>query len=141
MIINKIANTLTFNGKKETGERVLKGIFKKIQKTSKKSSKKIIQQALINTMPSFKINQIITKKKKKKRIKEIPSFIKKTKYKIAYAIKLLFLNSKKTTLKTVDHIKKEILESSKNEGVIIDTKVELQKKVLTNRHFLLYYRW
>ena len=62
VIKNKLINHLVVNGKKNKSEKIVCKSFKTLQTISKKSSKKLIQLALISTTPIFKINTIIQKK-------------------------------------------------------------------------------
>ena len=142
MIKNKIFNHLMKSGKKNTSEKILSNTAKKIQKESKKQFKKIIQTVVINSIPLFRINTIIKKKKKRKKsIKEIPSFIKKNSTKISMGIKFIILSARKYSLKIANNLKQEILDVSNNEGLTLKRKEELQKKVILNKNYLLYYRW
>ena len=75
MIKNKIINHLIINGKKETSEKILKESVKKIQKESKKQLKKIMQLAIINSTPIFKVHKISNKKQKKKKKKKKKNLI------------------------------------------------------------------
>jgi len=141
MIKDKIINHLIINGKKETSEKILKESVKKIQKESKKQLKKIMQLAIINSTPIFKVHKISNKRQKKKKIKEIPAFISKTKSRISLAIKLILLTIKKKSIKIAIKIKQELLQNYLNEGSAIQNKNELQKKVLLNKRYFNYYRW
>ena len=58
MIKNKIISHLIINGKKETSEKIVKESLKKIQRESKKQLKKIMQLAIINSTPVFKLQKI-----------------------------------------------------------------------------------
>lgn len=139
-IKNKIINHLFVNGKKETGENILLKSFKKLQKSSTKQSKKLIQLVIIFSMPIFKIHKITIKKKKKK-IQEIPVFLKNKKTRISLGIKYIL-----TTLKNKSsdplYIKlyKEILLNLKNEGAVIQIKNKIQKQALLRKNFSYYYR-
>ena len=112
MIKSKITNHLTLDGRKRTGEKVLTESIKNIQKESKKSLKRIIQLAIINTTPIFKVNKISNKKRKKKkrRVKEIPSFISNPNARTSLSIKLILLNLKNKNTKMATAIKNEIIQ-------------------------------
>ena len=73
--VNKFTNHLIFNGKKNKGEKILSQSVKALQTTSKKSSKKLVQLALLINTPIFKLNTIVQKKRKKKKARIIPAFI------------------------------------------------------------------
>ena len=140
MIKNKIIKHLTFKGNKTTGEKILMESVKKIQKESKKPFNKILQLAIINATPIFKVHKLSVKKKKKN-IKEIPSFISKNKARISLAIKFILFSNKTKSIKMSTKVKNEIIQSSKKEGFAVNNKNELQKKALINKKYFRYYRW
>jgi ribosomal protein S7 len=143
-IKNKIISLLMLDGKKKTGEKIILKSLKEIQKNSSKSLKKIIQLALIYTLPTFKIHEISNKKQKKRKnkIKKVPAFIPQTKTKISLAIKIILTSTKKNVSKTFNRkLNQEILLNAKNKGFAINIKNELQQQVLINKHYLSYYRW
>ena len=141
-IKNKIINHLMLNGKKKTGEKILLKSFKELQKSSKKRSKKLIELAIIFSTPIFKIHKITNKKRKKKKIREIPTLITAKKARISLAIKFI-LNTLKSKQSNgfYTEFKKEILLNVKNEGAAIQIKNEVQKQVVLKKHFFSYYRW
>lgn len=138
---NKIINHLILNGKKETGEKILLKSFKELQKSSKKQPKKLIKLALIFSTPIFKIYKITIKKKKKK-IKEIPTIINTKKARISLAIKFILatLKNKKSNYFYIK-LHNEILLNLKSEGSAVQIKNKIQKQALLNKHFFYFYRW
>ena len=70
-IKNKIINTFMISGKKEIGEKILFKFAKNLQKfkTNKKKFIIILQLVIINTTPTFSINEQIVKQGKKKLLK------------------------------------------------------------------------
>ena len=138
---NKIINHLILNGKKETGEKILLKSFKELQKSSKKQPKKLIKLALIFSTPIFKIYKITIKKKKKK-IKKIPTIINTKKARISLAIKFILatLKNKKSNYFYIK-LHNEILLNLKSEGSAVQIKNKIQKQALLNKHFFYFYRW
>ena len=141
MIKNKIINHLTLTGNKTTGEKILIDSIKKIQKESKKPTDKIIQIAIINTSPIFKVHKISNKKKKKKKLREIPAFVSNNNARLSLAIKFILFTNKSKFTKIATKLKNEILQGFKNEGLSVVNKNELQRKALLNKKYLRYYRW
>ena len=141
MIKNKIINHLTLTGNKTTGEKILTESIKKIQKESKKSTEKIIQIAIINTSPIFKVHKILNKRKKKKKLREIPAFVSSNTARLSLAIKFILFSNKNKFTKITTKLKNEILQGFKNEGLSVTKKNELQRKALLNKKYLRYYRW
>ena len=140
-IKNKLINQITINGKKEISEKILIKSLKELQKNSTKKYKNIIQLVLIHTKPIFKLHIIKNKKRKKKRVKEIPGFIKNKSSRISLSMKFILQNIKKGNNTFYKKLWKEILLDAKNQGNSIQTKMELQKEILTKKHYFRYYRW
>lgn len=143
-INNKLINTLLVNGKKTQSEKTFLKSFKALQTISKKSSKKIVQLALIHSTPIFKINTISQKKRKKKKQKTkiIPAFISTKTSRISSAIKFIVITAKKK--KNQPFFKKlleEVILTSQNKSDAIEIKKEIQKQALVNHHLFKYYRW
>jgi ribosomal protein S7 len=140
---NKLINHIMINGNKKTSEKILLKSFKKLQKDSQKQSKKIFQLAIINSTPIFKLHIHKLKKKKKKRIKEIPVFIANKYNRISLAIKLMLskISETKQLNQFFNDFKKEILITSQQKGTVIESKNNLQKQVLLKKHFFAFYRW
>ena len=141
---NKLTNHLMSHGKKKTSEKILLKSFKNLQKKLKNEPLKIVKLALIYSTPIFKLHRIKNKKVKKRtgNIREIPSFISNKKSRISLAIKFILANLKnKKEHKTYKKLKNEIILNASNKNNTILLKNELQKNVLTKKHYFLYYRW
>jgi ribosomal protein S7 len=118
--------------------------FKTLQTNSKKSSKKLLQLALVFNTPVFKRNTITQKKRKKKKqkIKIIPAFICNKLSRISFAIKFIVTAAKnKKSYPFFRKLPEEILLSSQNKSNAIEKKKETQRQVFLNRHLFKYYRW
>jgi ribosomal protein S7 len=141
-IKNKILNHLLLDGKKKVSEKILLQSFKELQKLSKKQTLKVIPLAIACSMPVFRINKLLRKRRKKKFTIEVPKIITAKQVKISLAIKSI-LNSLKNKKLNYFYTKfyMEILSTAKNEGFVVQTKNEIQKKVLVKKHFFFYYRW
>lgn len=142
-IKSKLINHLTLNGKKEVSEKnLLKGI-KDLQKNSNKCSNKIFQIALVYLTPVFKLHKMRLKNRKKKRVREIPGFLRQRTTRISMALKFLIQNSKKNSkhLNYDQSFSNEILNCSKTKGENQILKKESQKSVITKKRFFKYYRW
>ena len=140
---NKLLNHIMVNGNKKTSEKILLKSFKKLQKDSQKQSKKIFQLAIINSTPIFRLHTFKMKKKRKKKIKEIPAFISNKSNRTSLAIK--FLLSKTLENKQLNFFfnkfKKEILLTSQQKGSTIESKNNLQKQILLKKRLFSFYRW
>lgn len=143
-IKDKFINHLIVNGKKSKSEKILSQSIKALQMNSKKSSKKLLQLALIFSTPVFKLNTIMQakRKKKKQKLKTIPAFIWNETSRISFAIKFIVETTRKKKHKPIlKKLIEELLLSAKNKSDAIDLKKETQKQALFNRHLFKYYRW
>lgn len=140
---NKLINHIMINGNKKTSENILLKSFKNLQKDSKKQSKKIFQLAIINSTPVFKLHIHKIKKRKKKKIREIPAFIATTINRTSLALKFILYNNvkNKKSNKFFNKLKKEILLISQQKGTIFESKNNLQKQVVLKKHLFTFYRW
>jgi ribosomal protein S7 len=71
---NKIVNTLMKSGKKKTGEKILLKFLKSLQKSTDKNCKVLLQSAIINSTPAFKLTEQSIKKGKRKAKKKYSIF-------------------------------------------------------------------
>lgn len=141
-IKEKFVNHLMKNGKKATSEKNILRSVKELQKISSKKAAELIKNALINSLPIFKINKLKNKKNKKnkKNIKEIPFFISCHKSRISLSIKLIIESLKKSNYFFKD-FNKEILSNNQQKGDSIELKINIQKNVIPNKRYLRFYKW
>lgn len=143
-IKTKLLNQIMISGNKKTSEKLLTKTFKQLQKTTLKPAKKILQLAVINSSPIFKLHKIKNKRKKVAKIKEIPAFIASTNNRTSLALKLILLvnkENKKSGMKFSSKFEKEMLLASQQKGTAVEVKNSLQKQVLLKKHLFTFYRW
>ncbi|MBE0439306.1 MAG: hypothetical protein IBX57_05955 [Gammaproteobacteria bacterium] len=139
----KIVNILMTSGKKTTGEKILLKFAKKLQKSNSKHFKKILQLAVINTTPTFKLNEQVVKRGKRKVTRSTPSFITSDSLRVMTSLKSI----KQSVLKSknakhfYDNLVNEVIMSSNFKGQSVDKKTELQKQILANKRYLSNFRW
>jgi ribosomal protein S7 len=141
---NKIIANIMNNGSKKTSESILFKSFKKLQKSSKKQSKKVFQLAIINSTPIFKLHKIENKKQRKKnrKVREIPAFISNLNSRTSVAIKFILSSiEQKKSKKFYKQLNQEVLATAQYKGNAIERKNTLQKQVLLKKHFFKYFRW
>lgn len=140
---SKIVSTLMVNGKKKTGEKILLKFAKRIQKSTDKNFKSLFQTSLINSTPTFKINEQIVKKGKRKVVKVTPTFIVNDALRVTTALKFfkLTVSKNKNSNAFYKTLAKEVLASSILKSQVVDKKNELQKQVLVNKRYLSKFRW
>ena len=139
----KIVNTLMLSGKKSTGEKILLKFSKKLQKLNNKHFKKLVQIAIINSTSTFKLNEQIVKKGKRKAVRHIPSFITTDSLRIMISLKLIKRSAtkNKNSNQFYESFVNEILMASSLKGQSVDKKTELQKQILANKRYLANFRW
>jgi ribosomal protein S7 len=139
---NQIVNVLMKNGKKRTGEKILLNVSKSLQKSTNKNFQSLVQLAVINSTPAFKLNEQTMKKGKRKSKKIIPSFIVKDSLRIMRALKSLkVIASKDRTNSFYKSLGKEILDSSAFKGQSAEQKSKVLNQILLNKRYLAKFRW
>ena len=139
----KIINSLMINGEKKTGEKILVKFLKNLQKSTNKNYKSLIQLAIINSTPTFKLNEQVVKKGKRKSIKSTPSFILNDSLRITTSLKSMkkIISKNNNSNHFYISLVKEILASTQLKSSVVDKKNELQKQVLLNKRYLSKFRW
>ena len=142
-IKKKLLNHLTKNGEKKTSEKILSKSLKKLQKTSIKPTKEILQTALISSTPIFKIHIIENKKQRKKnrKIKKIPYFITNNIFRISLAIKFIIKALQNKSKPFYNKFEAELLLISQQKGETLNIKKDLQKQVIINKKYFNFYKW
>ena len=139
----KIISTLMVCGKKKTGEKILLKFAKLQQKSTSKNFKNIVHLAVINSTPTFKLNEQISKKGKRKAIKSIPSFIKSDSLRVMTSLKFIknAVVKNKSSAFFYQNLVTEVTASSVLKSQAVDHKNELQKQILINKRYLAKFRW
>lgn len=139
----KMINVLMRNGEKKTVEKILLKFLKFLQKSTNKRFKNLIQVAIINSTSTFKINEQIIKRGKRKSIRSIPSFITSDVLRVTNSFKLLrnVVFKTKNSNYFYKNLVNEFLASSQLKGQSVEKKVETQKQILMNKRYLSKFRW
>ena len=139
----KIINVLMLSGKKSTGEKILLKSAKKLQKLTNKHFKTLIQMAIINSTSTFKLNEQIVKKGKRKSVRSVPSFVATDQFRVMLSLKLIKNASVKGkgSNEFYESLANEILQASSLKGQSINTKTDLQKQILANKRYLAKFYW
>ena len=140
---NQIVNSFMKNGKKHTGEKILLKLSKSLQKLTHKNFQSLVQLAIINVAPAFKLREQVMKKGKRKSKKVIPSFIMKDSLRVMTALKQIrdVVRKDKSANSFYKKVSAEILDTSSSKGTSIEQKTELQSQVLVNKRYLAKFRW
>jgi ribosomal protein S7 len=139
----KLVNTLMNSGNKRTGEKILMKSLKLLQKLTAKKHINLIQLAVINATPTFKVNQQLLKKGKRKSKKDIPTFITNDSLRTMLSLKFIKAASSKSQSSAYfyENLTQEILASSTLKSQSVEKKNELQKRTLINKRYLSKFRW
>jgi ribosomal protein S7 len=140
---NRIVNTLMIGGGKFTGEKILLSVSKFLQKSTNKNFQNLVQLAVINFTPAFKLNEQILKKGKRKSKKIIPSFIIKDSIRIMSAVKFIkaIAIKSRSSHSFYQTLGKEILDLSSLKGQSAEQKVRVLNQILLNKRYLTKFRW
>lgn len=143
VVKNQIVNNFMKNGKKYTGEKILLKLSKSLQKSTQKNFQIIIQLAIINITPAFKLNEQITKMGKRKSKEMVLSFIVKDSLRIMNALKSIknVVQKDKSSSSFSKKLNKEILEASAVRGLSVEQKTKLQNQISLNKRYLAQFRW
>lgn len=139
----KIVNSFMINGEKKTSEKILLKALKALQKSTNKNSKELLQRFIINSTSTFKLNEQVLKKGKRKVIKSTPSFILNDSLRISTSLKSIkrILKKSKQSNLFYSRLADEILASSELKGQVVEKKNELQKQILLNKRYISKFRW
>ena len=140
---NQIVNIFMKNGKKRTGEKILLKFSKSLQKSTTKKFQNLVQLAIINSTPAFKLNEQTMKKGKRKSKKIAPSFIMKDSLRIMTAVKYIKGAARKDKNPTnfYRRLNNEVLEASSFKGQSVEQKNKLQNQILLNKRYLTKFKW
>ena len=139
----KIVNSFMINGEKKTSEKILLKALKALQKSTNKNSKDLLQRFVINSTSTFKLNEQVVKKGKRKVTKSTPSFILNDSLRISTSLKSIkrVLKKNKQSNLFYSRLAEEILSASELKGQVVEKKNELQKQILLNKRYLSKFRW
>ena len=140
---DKIVNVLMINGGKHTSEKILLKSSKLLQKSSKKKFQNLMQLAIINATSTFKLNEQIVKKSKRKSKEIIPLFILRNSLRTMTALKYIKTTvcKKGNSISFHKSLTKEILASSTLKGQSVEQKTKLQIQILLNKRYLSKFKW
>jgi len=137
---NKLINLFMQNGSKQICEKNLLKSSKILQKSSKKRFQSLLQLSIINTALTFKFNEKIIKKGKKRSVKTSAFFIISDFVRITEALKSLKMQKHKNT-NIIIAFGKKVLISSYFKNQLTEQKTKLQTQILVNKRYLSKFKW
>jgi ribosomal protein S7 len=139
----KLWNHVTKSGKKQISERMVAKSFKLSQKSQKKNLNEIIKLSIMSSIPAFKIVKLTNKKRRKKSIREIPTFVSNHESRISWSLKNVIKGiaqkTKRSTLAT--ELKKEYFLLAQSESKVVTLKDDIQNRSLKEKKYFRFYRW
>jgi ribosomal protein S7 len=143
VVKNQIVNSFMKNGKKHVGEKILLKLSKSLQKLTQKNFQTVIQLAIINITPAFKLNEQIMKKGKRKSKKMILSFVMKDSLRIMTALKSIknVAQKDKNSSSFFRKLSEKVLDTSVLKGSSIEQNPKLQNQILLHKRYLAKFRW
>jgi len=137
---NKLINLFMQNGSKQICEKNLLKSSKILQKSSKKRFQSLLQLSIINTALTFKFNEKIIKKGRRRSIKTSAFFIISDFVRITEALKSLKMQKHKNT-NIIIAFGKKVLISSYFKNQLTEQKTKLQTQILVNKRYLSKFKW
>lgn len=146
--ITKLNNLMTMSGRKHKSEGIVLQSFKNLQKKSTKQAYVLLQTAVKNLTPVFRL-QILTSKKRRKKtgqVRKKTSFILNPSYRLTLAIKYVqeAVKSQKIA-KACEALAKELVLTCELNSTIFTKKQEYQQQVLlykkVKKRIRRNYRW
>ena len=137
----KLWNHSTKHGKKQISERIVAKSFKKAQKFQKKNLNKIIKLSIISSIPTFKIVKLTNKRRRKKSIKEIPTFLSNHESRISWSLKNIIQAVAPKGNTFISELLKEYFLLARLESKVFTLKNDIQKSSLKEKKYFRFYRW
>lgn len=142
-IKNKIINFLAKKGETSLNEKNFTKSVKELQKSTKKATKDVIKTAVASVATPFKILIFKQKKRKKKKVREVPFFIKAYEAQIYFAIKNLIgsANASKKNVSLHKRLQNEFFLAAQQSKESLKVKNNIQKILITKKRLLNFYKW
>ena len=142
IVKDKLINVLMISGQKKTSEKIVLKSLKSLQRSNKKESKKLVQQTITDLSLVFKTKNQVTKRGKKKILKNMNTFLNNDDIRIMSALKLIKdMLSNKKNVKCYKTLTEEIIQTNFENSKSIEKKKELQKQLFLNKRYLANFRW
>ena len=135
-IIPKLINSIMYDGKKTTAERIVYDALDLIKTKTKDDPIKIFNEAVNNIRPNLEVRS----RRVGGATYQVPMEVRSTRAQ-ALAFKWILSNSKKRNEKTQrERLANELIDAFENKGNSVKKKDEVHKMAEANRAFA-HYRW
>ena len=134
--ISKFINTIMYDGKRSTAEKILYSALKKIEEKNKQDPIKIFNTAISNIKPNLEVRS----RRVGGATYQVPQEVK-TKRSQTLALRWLLEASRKRKNKSMsDKLFNELMDASQNKGAAIKKREDTHKMAESNKAFA-HYRW
>ena len=136
LIISKFINSIMYDGKKSTAEKILYDALDKIKEKTKNDPIKVFNDAITNVRPNLEVRS----RRVGGATYQVPVEVK-SKRSQALAFRWIMDASRKRKNKTMsDKIFSELLDASQNKGSAIKKREDTHKMAEANKAFA-HFRW
>jgi|TARA_B110000444_G_scaffold170680_1_gene159486 small subunit ribosomal protein S7 len=136
VIISKFINSIMYDGKRSTAERILYNALEKIKEKSKEDPIKVFNSAISNVKPNLEVRS----RRVGGATYQVPVEVKATRGQ-ALALRWLMDATRKRKNKTMsEKLFFELLDASQNKGAAIKKREDTHKMAESNKAFA-HFRW
>ena len=136
LVVSKFMNSIMYEGKKSTAEKIVYGAFDIIQAKSKQDPLGIFRSALDNVMPSIEVRS----RRVGGATYQVPVEVR-TDRRQALGIRWIIAAARERNEKTmVERLSAELLDASNNRGNAVKKREDTHRMAEANRAFS-HYRW
>jgi small subunit ribosomal protein S7 len=136
LVVTKFMNSVMYDGKKSTAERIVYGAFDIIEGRSRQNPLEVFKQALENVAPAIEVRS----RRVGGATYQVPVEVRMERRQ-ALAIRWLITAARARNDKTmVDRLSAELLDASNNRGNAVKKREDTHRMAEANRAFS-HYRW
>ena len=136
VVVTKFMNSVMYDGKKSTAERIVYGAFEVIEQRAKTDPLAVFKQALENVAPAIEVRS----RRVGGATYQVPVEVRLERRQ-ALAIRWLIQAARARNDKTmVDRLSAELLDASNNRGSAVKKREDTHRMAEANRAFS-HYRW
>jgi small subunit ribosomal protein S7 len=136
VVVTKFMNSVMYDGKKSTAERIIYGAFDIIEQRTKNAPLEVFKQALDNVAPAIEVRS----RRVGGATYQVPVEVR-TERRQALAIRWIIQAARGRNDKTmVDRLSAELLDASNNRGNAVKKREDTHRMAEANRAFS-HYRW
>src|SRR5215203_5862615 len=136
LVVTKFMNSVMYDGKKSTAERIVYGAFDIIEGRSRQNPLEVFKQALENVAPAIEVRS----RRVGGATYQVPVEVR-TERRQALAIRWIIIAARGRNENTmVDRLSGELMDAANNRGSAVKKREDTHKMAEANRAFS-HYRW